>query len=447
MRHFRSVCAALAIVATTAFTPAQAERVRPQPMPDAMPSEYRPLPRQDTVLVGATILDGAGGKHVGDVLMRDGRIVAVGSDLQVGDAKRIDATGKWITPGLIDVHTHYGTYLMPQGGPSDWSDVTEASSTNGADAWVEHAVRSSDPAFGYALASGVTTAQILPGSSVLISGRSVVVHTIPMPTVAQMKFPNAPQGLKMACGGNSVNEDSFPTSRQGQIAGLEQYLREGQAFLDSDGDAGQHPKEATIAGAIEGRIPVHLHCYRADDIATWIAVLKKHGIKLGTVHHATEAYKIAPLLAREGICSAVWPDWWGFKREAEDGIAENAAFLEAAGACVVMHSDIPLLGGLLNVETAKAAASGRRAGIDIPPEKAIRWITSNAARSLGLEDRIGTIAKGMNADIVVWSGDPFSVFSKPDLVFIDGAVAFDRNDPDRQPLSDFELGQPQREGM
>ena len=112
-----------------------------------------------------------------------------------------------------------------------------------------------------------------------------------------------------------------------------------------------------------------------------------------------------------------------------------------------MHSDIPMLGSLLNIETAKAAAAGRRAGLDIPPERAIRWITSNAARAIGLEHRIGTIAPGMNADLVVWSGDPFSVFSKPDLVLIDGAVAFDRSDKSRRPVSDFELGRPQREGI
>jgi imidazolonepropionase-like amidohydrolase len=106
-----------------------------------------------------------------------------------------------------------------------------------------------------------------------------------------------------------------------------------------------------------------------------------------------------------------------------------------------------MLGSLLNIETAKAAAAGRRAGIDIPPERAIRWITSNAARAIGLEDRIGTIAPGMNADLVVWSGEPFSVFSKPDLVVLDGAIAVDRNAPSRQPVPDFELGRPQREGI
>jgi len=163
------------------------------------------------------------------------------------------------------------------------------------------------------------------------------------------------------------------------------------------------------------------------------------------VHHAVEAYKIAPLLAQKQVCTAVWPDWWGFKREAEDGIPENGAFIDAAGGCVVMHSDIPVLGSLLNIEAAKAAAAGRRAGLAISEEHAIRWITSNAAKALGLETQVGHLASGMNADVVVWSGNPFSIYSKADLVFIDGAVAYDRHGPSSQRPSDLELGRSQKE--
>jgi imidazolonepropionase-like amidohydrolase len=188
---------------------------------DPAQSDYRSLPREDTVLVGATILDGAGRRLMGDVLVREGRIVAVGAVANAGGARRIDATGRWITPGLIDIHTHYGTFLLPQSDAADdWWGVVERSAPNVADTWIEHGVRSTDPGFSHALAGGVTTAQILPGSSALIGGRSVVVHTIPSVTLSQMRFPGAAQGVKMACGGNSLNENSFPTSRQGQIAGL-----------------------------------------------------------------------------------------------------------------------------------------------------------------------------------------------------------------------------------
>lgn len=423
-------------------------------------SVYQPLPRVDTILIGATILDGAGGRlDEADVLLRDGHIAALGKQLPRGTARVIDAHGRWITPGIIDIHTHYGTYLLPQtAAEASVSDVIEDSDPNVADTWIEHAVRPGDPAFSRALASGVTTLQILPGSGALFGGRSVVVKPIPAVTLDQMRFPGAPQGLKMACGGNPAGSfggrGRFPNSRQGEIAGIRNALLDAKKYrADWDdytsGKQAEAPKRDlkldTLAAALRGELPVHLHCYRADDIARWISVLAEFGIHLAAVHHATEAYKIAPLLVEQHICAAVWSDWWGFKREAEDGIPENAAFVDAAGGCALMHSDIPLLGSLLNIEAAKAAAAGRRAGLIIPPEKAIRWITSNPAQALLLSNKIGRIALGLNADVVLWSGDPFSIYSHTDLVFIDGAVAYDRQDPAGQRATDFELGRPQRE--
>lgn len=416
-------------------------------------SAYRPLPRTDLLLAGATILDGDGGRIVGDVLLRDGQVMAIGTSIDApADVNRIDATGRWITPGLIDIHTHYGTYLLPQAA-EDVSDVIEDSDPNVADTWIEHAVRPTDPAFSRALAGGVTTLQILPGSGALFGGRSVVVHPVPVVRLAEMRFPDAPQGLKMACGSNPANSfggrGRAPNSRQGEIAMVRRAFLEAQHYRDElEGGSGRRDLRLdTLVAAMNGDLPVHLHCYRAEDMATWIDVLDEFGVSLAAVHHATEAYKIAPMLAERGVCAAVWPDWWGFKREAEDAIPENAAFVDAAGGCAIMHSDIPVLGSLLNIEAAKAAAAGRRAGLDIPPEHAIRWITSNPARAMGLGDRIGRLAPGMNADLVLWSGDPFSIYSHADLVFIDGAIAYDRADPARQPVPDFELGRPQREGI
>jgi imidazolonepropionase-like amidohydrolase len=432
----------------------------PHPALAAPASRYQPLPRVDTLLTGATILDGAGGRiEHGEVLMRDGRIMAVGHELARGDARILDAGGRWITPGIIDVHTHYGTYLLPQSAAeASVSDVLEDSDPDVADTWIEHAVRPGDPAFSRALASGVTALQILPGSGALFGGRSVIVKPVPAVTLDEMRFPGARQGLKMACGTNPASSfgtrGRFPNSRQGEIAGVRAALLDAQHYLGEWDDyrAGRRTdpphrdlKLDTLSAALRGELPVHLHCYRADDIATWISALEEFGIRIAAVHHAVEAYKIAPLLAQKQVCAAVWPDWWGFKREAEDGIAENAAFIDAAGGCAIMHSDIPLLGSLLNIEAAKAAAAGRRAGLAIPEERAIRWVTSNAARALGLESQIGRLAPGMNADLVVWSGNPFSIYSKADLVFVDGAVAYDRQGPSSRRPSDFELGRPQKE--
>jgi imidazolonepropionase-like amidohydrolase len=181
-----------------------------------------------------------------------------------------------------------------------------------------------------------------------------------------------------------------------------------------------------------------MHCYRSQEMAVMLDLSRAIGFRIAAFHHAVEGYKIAPLLVSNGVCAAVWSDWWGFKVEALDGIRENAAYIDAAGGCVTMHSDSPFLGQWLNVEAGKAAASGRRAGLTLPPEHVITWITSNPAKAMGLANRIGTLAPGFDADLVLWSGDPFSVYSHADLVFIDGAVAFDRGQP--PPVPDFQLG-------
>jgi imidazolonepropionase-like amidohydrolase len=420
---------------------------------DAYPSTYKVPVSAPVVLVGATILDGAGQRiDGGEVVLANGKVVAVGHHLArpVG-AIVIDAHGKWITPGLIDVHTHLGVYTLPQTSlDAETSDVTELRDPNAADTWVEHAVRSVDPGFGHALAAGVTTLQILPGSSAVFGGRSVIVHPIPAPTIAAMKFPGAPQGLKMACGASPKEEFAsrhLLNSRQGEIAVMREAFAEAEEYREEHreghhhGHDGAHTddlKEQTLALVLAGKMPVHIHCYRSDDMARMIDLSHEFGFHIAAFHHAVEAYKIAPLIVANGICVVGWSDWWGFKPEAEDGIRENIAFIDAAGGCAMAHSDIPILGEHLNLEAAKAAAAGRRAGLSLPPERVIRWLTSNPAKALALDDRIGRLAPGYDADVVLWSGDPFSVYSKPDKVFIDGAVAFDRSAP-RRP-SDFELG-------
>ena len=175
-------------------------------------------------------------------------------------------------------------------------------------------------------------------------------------------------------------------------------------------------------------------------MAVMIDVAREFGYRIGTFHHAVESYKIADLLAKEGICSAMWADWWGFKMESLDGIRENVAMVDAAGACAVVHSDSEIGIQRLNQETAKAMAAGRRMGLDISHERAITWITRNAALSAGILDQVGTLEAGKMADVVLWSDDPFSVYSLADQVYIDGALVFDRQDPARQPVSDFALG-------
>jgi len=423
---------------------------RPLLDPEPYPGTYHAPSHGPVLFVNATILDGAGGRlDRAELLISNGKVEAIGHDLRrPAGVELVDAGGRWVTPGLIDVHTHFGTFTLPQtSADGGASDVTELSSPNAAGTWIEHAVRPEDPAFRHALAAGITTLQILPGSSVIFGGRSVVVKPIPAVTVAEMKFPDAPQGMKMACGGNPKGYfgslGRAPNSRQGEFAIMRDALQEARKHLEKRGPDGRGGRrddadDEALMDLVSGKLIVHVHCYRSDDMARMIDLSKEFGFRIGTFHHASEAYKIAPLLAANGVCVATWSDWWGFKGEAEDGIRENAAFVDAANGCVMMHSDIPVVAEHLNVEAAKAAAAGRRAGLSLPPEHVIQWITSNPAKALGLADRIGRLAPGYNADVVLWSGDPFSVYSFADRVYIDGAPLLDRAAPTRP--SDFELG-------
>jgi imidazolonepropionase-like amidohydrolase len=203
----------------------------------------------------------------------------------------------------------------------------------------------------------------------------------------------------------------------------------------------------TLASAIKGDIPIQMHCYRADEMATMLDLSREFGFRIAAFHHAVEAYKIANLLAEHGVCAAMWADWWGFKMESNDGIEENIALVDAApGGCAIVHSDSEEGIQRLNQEAAKAMARGRAAGLEIAPERAIRWLTANPARALGILERTGTLEPGKMADVVLWSRDPFSVYALADEVYIDGVLEFDRAHPPAQPRSDFMLGQPAAAG-
>jgi imidazolonepropionase-like amidohydrolase len=270
-----------------------------------------------------------------------------------------------------------------------------------------------------------------------------------------MKFPGAPYGLKMACGENPKrvygSKGNMPGTRMGNIALTRQtfikaqaYKRKWDKYYASGGDMPERDLAMdTLMGVLAGDILVHNHCYRADEMAFMIDLSKEVGYKIGTFHHAVESYKIADLLAQNGICSAMWADWYGFKMEAYDGIQENIPFVHNAGACAIVHSDDPNGIQRLNQEAAKALADGIRAGIpNLSEAVAWTWLSANPARALGIFDKTGSLRPGKMADVVLWNGDPFSVYTRPERVWIDGALMYDANDPKRRPVSDFELGQP-----
>ncbi|HWM27842.1 MAG TPA: amidohydrolase family protein [Woeseiaceae bacterium] len=415
-------------------------------------TRYAPLPSAPTLLTGATVLTGTGERLDGaDVLMRDGKIAQVGTGLTAEGAESIDATGMWITPGIIDVHSHLGVYPAP--GVEAHADGNEMTSPNTAEVWAEHSVWPQDPGFVTALAGGITSLQILPGSANLFGGRSVTVKNVPGRSVQEMKFPGAPYGLKMACGENPKRVYGFgkgtsPATRMGNVAGYRKAWIAAQDYRDkmekSDNGDGEAPMRdlqlETLVGVLDGEILVHNHCYRADEMAIMIDVAKEFGYRISTFHHAVEAYKIPDLLAENGICAAVWADWWGFKMEAYDGIRENAAIVDNAGACTIVHSDDERGIQRLNQEAAKIMGAATRADIDIPPERAIQWLTRNAAKALGIGDTVGTLEAGKMADVAVWDRNPFSVYSRVERVYIDGALVFHRDDPSVNPVTDFSLG-------
>ena len=408
------------------------------------PSTYKPYPGAPTALVGATVYDGKGGViEGGTVLFAQGKMVAAGgADLAIpAGYTRIDGTGKYVTPGIIDIHSHLGDYPSPSVDAHD--DGNEATSPTTPEVWAEHSVWPQDPGFTRALANGgITALQVLPGSANLMGGRAATLKNVPSRTVQGMKFPGAPYGFKMACGENPKrvygNRGRMPSTRMGNFAVNRQTWLDAKAY---DGKKRDLAKE-TLKGVLDGEILVHNHCYRADEMALVMDMAKEMGYKVSTFHHAVEAYKIGDLLKENDVCSAVWADWYGFKMESYDGIPENAALLQQAGACVVIHSDDDMGIQRLNQEAAKAQAAGRRMGINIPDAEVISWITFNAAKAMGIDAMTGSLDAGKMADVVLWNGNPLSVYSRPEKVWVDGALLYDANDPKRRPVTDFELGQP-----
>jgi imidazolonepropionase-like amidohydrolase len=419
---------------------------------NAFESTYMPMDSQPVLFRSANIYDGLGQEFLNyDLLIADGKIIEMGSSLSQPGIEVIDASNKWITPGIIDIHSHMGVYSAPSVTTS--SDGNEATAPVTAEVWAEHSVWTQDPQFALALKGGVTSFHVLPGSANLFGGRGATFKNISQNTIQAMKFPNAPHSLKMACGENPKrvygNRRQSPSTRMGNMAGYRSAWIDAIDYKEGmdESDADKHPKRDlaldTLMGVLEGEILIQNHCYRAEEMAMMIEMSKEFGYKITTFHHAVEAYKIADLLADEGICAAMWADWWGFKHEAYDMVQANIAIIDQARngtGCAIVHSDDEVGIQHLNQEASKAMSAGNRAGFKISKAHAMRWITSNPAKAAGILDQTGSIEPGKDADVVLWSGNPFSVYTRAEKVFIDGAIAFDIYDPKIQPVTDFDLG-------
>jgi len=412
----------------------------------AFASTYTPQPSETTLIQNAQIIDGVSSDiSTGSILIVDGKISAVGSDLSAPDgAITIDAGGKFVTPGIIDIHSHLGNYPTPS--INAHGDGNEVTSPITAEAYAEHGVWPQDPGFDEALEGGVTTLHVLPGSANLFGGRGVTLRNVASRTVQGMKFPDAPYTLKMACGENPKRvyaNRGGPGSRMGNVAGYRKNWIKATEYKkkrDKGGDGFQRDLQLeTLADVLDGKILIQMHCYRADEMVQILDIAKEFDYKVTTFHHAIESYKIGDILAKSGTCSAMWADWYGFKMEAYDTIRENIPFVHAAGACAMIHSDDGKGIQRLNQEVAKAWADGNRAGLDISQAEAWKWLSTNPAKALGILDETGTLEAGKRADLVIWSDDPFSTYARPQHVYIDGAVMFDKA-AGIKPKSDFRLG-------
>ncbi len=422
------------------------------------PSTYQALPQQNTLFTNATVLTGTGERFDNsDVLIVDGKIKQIGADLSADNVMTIDVQGKWITPGIIDVHSHLGVYPSPS--VESHADGNEMTEPNTSEVWAEHSVWPQDPGFQAARAGGITSLQILPGSANLFGGRGVTLKNVPSHTMQGMKFADAPYGLKMACGENPKRvygkRKQQPSTRMGNVAGYRsawatatEYKRAWNKY-NNEYDAGKNPQPPardleldTLKGVLDGDILIHNHCYKAEEMAVMMDIGKEFGYHSGTFHHGVEAYKIADKLAENQNCVAMWPDWWGFKMEAYDMVEENVAIVDAVkNSCAIVHSDSNTTIQRLNQEAGKVLFRANDNGFNLKAEDAIKWITFNAAKSLGIEDKTGSLAAGKNADVVLWSANPFSVYTQAEQVFVDGAKVYDRFDEKYQAKSDFLLGQ------
>ncbi len=488
------ILVALATVACGGVQTARPTESLPEPTSPPLPwqanrAQPETIESPLVALVGGTVHTAAGHRYEdGVVVFRDGRLLAVGpaSEVQVPEgAETIDVSGRHVTPGIIDTHSHMGVYPVPRARAH--ADGNEATGAVTANVWSLDSVWPQDPALQRALAAGITTIHVLPGSANLVGGRGVTLKLGRSRTTSGMRFPGAPDTLKMACGENPKRvygaRNQAPSTRMGNVAGYRAAFQKAAEYgrswgewqhkhrlwqrkrmryeqtLDDEGrprppadgedaveDPGPEPSPPdrdfgleALWGVLQGEVLVQMHCYRADEMARMLEIADEFGFRIHAFHHAVEAYKIRDLLAEAGTGVSTWADWWGFKLEAYDAVIENLALLQEAGVRGALHSDSNMLVQRLPQEVAKAMWAGRHAGIDVSRNDALRWITANAAWQLGVEEQTGTLEVGKMADVVVWSGDPFSVYTHADLVYVDGQLRFDRSQPPTR--SDFELGQ------
>ncbi|HWZ31202.1 MAG TPA: amidohydrolase family protein [Bryobacteraceae bacterium] len=407
---------------------------------------------QVTVIKNATIMtESSKGTIKGSIVVRDGKIAEVGENVMVpAGATVIDAAGQWVTPGIIDCHSH----IAGDGNINEGS-VSVSSMVN-----IKDIINPEDIAIYRALAGGITTANILHGSANSIGGQTIVLKMRWGKDADGMIFEGAKPGIKFALGENPKRAGNpqggrgapavnarYPATRMGVEDTIREAFNEAVQYK-AEWDAyeravagGQHPipprkdlKLEALKEVLEGKRFVHAHCYRSDEILMLIRVADDYGFKIRTFQHVLEGYKVAKEIAAHGAGASTFSDWWGYKMEAIDAIPYNAAIMTKKGVVVSLNSDDAELMRRLNTEAAKAMKYG-----GISREDALAMVTINPAKQLGVENRVGSIEAGKDADIVIFDKDPLSPVAKVQRVMIDGNKYFDRdNEVSGRPMKEAE---------
>src|SRR5215468_561004 len=412
----------LCLVAVTAIGLAALAQDSPAPSPT------------DVLFKNAVIMTATHGNIPnGSIYVKDGKIAAVGAKVSAPSGVTvIDAGGKYLTPGIIDSHSHIALD----------GDVNEATSPITPHMMMIDAFDYHYKAIYHGLAGGVTTSLLLHGSANMIGGQAVVIkHKYGLGRDA-MLFPNAPRSIKFASGENPKRvygrRDQLPSTRMGNFEVQREALVQAQEYLRDwdqyDAKVKRGDKDATapkrdlkleaLGDVLRGKLMVQIHCYRADELLTEMEMAKEFGYKVRAFHHALEAYKVADQLAAQNVGIATFSDWWGFKNEAWDAIPWNAVISMRKGVKVAIKSDSEDFARRLNQEAAKTIRYG-----GATEEEALKMITLNAAWIIGVEDRVGSIEVGKDADLVIWDGYPLSSYGVPSKVLIDGDIYFDRSLP------------------
>jgi imidazolonepropionase-like amidohydrolase len=416
-RSLRATVFALAALAAVGFT-AFAQSAAPH----------------DVVIKNAIVMTVTHGNiKNGSIYVKDGKIAAVGENVPAPSGVTvIDAQGKYLTPGIVDSHSHIALD----------DDVNEATSPVTPQMMMKDAFNYQDKEIYRALAGGVTTSLLLHGSANMIGGQAVVIKHKYGAARDELIFPNAPRSIKFASGENPKRvyggRDQLPSTRMGNFAVQRQALVEAQDYMkewdsynekvkrgDKDATAPRRDlKLEALADVLRGKLMVQIHCYRSDEMLTEMAMAKEFGYNLRAFHHAVEAYKVADQLAANNVGVATWADWWGFKQEAWDATPWNAVIAMRKGVRVAIKSDSEDYTRRLNQDAAKIMRYG-----GATEEEALKMITLNAAWIIGVDDRVGSIDVGKDADLVIWDGYPLSSYGVPEKVLIDGDVYFDRSLP------------------